>query len=70
MPCIPLPPLQRENQYFVHFFCPSGLRRLWSHTVFLMDVSQSMGAAPGHLQQILRTLLDPLTEEDTFEVRD
>ncbi|XP_042225761.1 inter-alpha-trypsin inhibitor heavy chain H5-like [Homarus americanus] len=62
--------IQLLGRFFVHYFCPEGLPKLPTHTVFALDVSGSMQDF-GKLDQLkiaMEAILRGLPPEDSFEV--
>lgn len=62
--------IQLLGNFFVHYFCPEGLPKLPTHTVFVLDVSGSMHDY-GKLDQLklaMESILKGMPPEDSFEV--
>lgn len=61
--------IQRENDHFVHSFCPEEMVRMPSHSVLVLDVSLSMkGEQFEHMKEAVEAMLGELRSEDTFEL--
>ncbi|XP_045621028.2 inter-alpha-trypsin inhibitor heavy chain H3 isoform X2 [Procambarus clarkii] len=58
------------GRHFVHHFCPEGLPKLPTHTVFVLDVSGSMQDFDKltQLKVAMEAILRGLPPEDSFEV--
>ncbi|ROT72315.1 putative inter-alpha-trypsin inhibitor heavy chain H5 [Penaeus vannamei] len=62
--------IQILGGFFVHYFCPEGLPKLPTHTVFVLDISGSMYDF-GKLDQLklaMESILHSMKPEDSFEV--
>ncbi|KAK9890512.1 hypothetical protein WA026_010588 [Henosepilachna vigintioctopunctata] len=60
-----------SDGYFVHFFAPSDLKPLSKHVIFVLDTSGSMyGTRILQLKEAMKTILDQLKKEDTFNIID
>ncbi|XP_042874716.1 inter-alpha-trypsin inhibitor heavy chain H5-like [Penaeus japonicus] len=62
--------IQILGGFFVHYFCPEGLPKLPTHTVFVLDISGSMYDF-GKLDQLklaMESILHSMKPDDSFEV--
>ena len=61
--------VQVIDGHFVHFFAPENLKVLPKHVIFVLDVSGSMeGEKMKQLKDAMFTILDEMSEEDSFEI--
>ncbi|XP_076045163.1 inter-alpha-trypsin inhibitor heavy chain H4-like [Oratosquilla oratoria] len=59
-----------EGDFFAHYFSPEGLPTMRKHTVFVIDISGSMGdnKKMDNVKKAMEAILKDMREDDTFEV--